>query len=50
MDDYTASVVNFELMFNFLYKKYFPRVAFGPIYLSGYKIIAFINSLKLLEF
>jgi hypothetical protein len=31
----------FDSMFTFLHEKYFPRVAFGPIYLSEKEIIAF---------
>ncbi len=44
------STTDFNLIFTFLYKRYFPRVAFSPIYLLGYKTSIFGSNLKLLGF
>ena len=41
MDDHSAAARNSKTMFTFLHRKYFPRVAFGPIYLSGPNIHVF---------
>ena len=40
----------FDAMYAFLSDSYFPRVAFGPVYLSGKKTKAFMNILELLGF
>lgn len=37
MDDHVASTRGFDAMYKFLATEYFPRVAFGPVYLSGKK-------------
>ena len=37
MDDQVASACGFDAMYEFLATKYFLRVAFGPLYLSGKK-------------
>lgn len=50
MDDHAASATDFESMFTFLHKQYFPRVAFGPVYLLGHKIMVFVDDLELLGF
>ena len=50
MDDHSGSARDFESMFNFLHKQYFPRMAFGPIYLSGPKTHVFVEYLDLLGF
>ncbi len=46
MDDHSAAARDFESMFTFLHEEYFPRVAFGPIYLSGPKTHVFAENLK----
>ena len=50
MDNYTASADDFNILFDFLYTRYFPRVAFGPVYLSGAKTHIFSDNLELLGF
>ena len=50
MDDHSAAAKDFESMYNFLHEEYFPRVAFGPIYLSGPKTHVFAENLELLGF
>ena len=50
MDDHAGSAKNYETMFDFLLNDYFPRVAFGPIYLSGPKTNLFASNLELLGF
>ena len=50
MDDHAGSAKSFEALYNFLANQYFPRVAFGPIYLSGPKTNLFMSSLELLGF
>ena len=50
MDDHSAAVTDFEAMYTFLQEEYFPRVAFGPIYLSGPKTHVFAENLELLGF
>lgn len=50
MDDHAAAATTFEEMFKFLHEEYFPRVAFGPVYLSGHKTVVFGGSLELLGF
>lgn len=37
-------------MFEFLHKVYFPRVIFGPVYLSGIRTRAFVSTFELLRF
>ena len=50
MDDHAASADDFDTLFDFLYTRYFPRVAFGPVYLSGAKTHIFSDNLELLGF
>ncbi len=50
VDDHAASATDFDSMFTFLHERYFPRVAFGPIYLSGHKTSIFGSNLELLGF
>lgn len=50
MDDHIGAARNFDTMFDFLYKTYFPRVAFGPVYLSGKNMRVFVCTLELLRF
>ncbi|KAF6238760.1 hypothetical protein HO173_003267 [Letharia columbiana] len=50
MDDHVRSARTFDDMFRFLHKKYFPRVAFGPVYLSGHKTHLFTDSLEMVGF
>ena len=50
MDDHSAAATDFESMFAFLHEQYFPRVAFGPVYLSGPKTKIFAEDLELLGF
>ncbi len=37
-------------MFKFLHEQYFPRVIFGPVYLSGHKTVIMGDNLELLGF
>jgi hypothetical protein len=50
MNDHCESATSFDFMFIFLHEKYFPRVAFGPVYLSGSKTFVFSDSLKMVGF
>lgn len=50
MDDHMGSARTFDDMFRFLHTKYFPRVAFGPVYLSGHKTHMFTDSLEIVGF
>jgi hypothetical protein len=50
MNDYIGRFVDFDSLFEFLYKKYFLRIAFGPVYLSEQKTKAFIDTLDLIGF
>jgi len=50
MDDHCGSATSFDSMFTFLHEKYFPRVAFGPVYLSGSKTFVFTDSLEMVGF
>lgn len=50
MDDHTAAATDFDSMFTFLHRKYFPRVVFGPVYLAGHKTHIFSTDLDLLGF
>ena len=50
MDDHAGSATDYDTMFEFLSTKYFPRVAFGPVYLAGAKTFVFTNQLDVLGF
>ena len=50
MDDYIGVGTLFEKLFDFLYNIYFPRVAFGLIYLAGRKTHVFVDSLEIVRF
>ena len=50
IDNHIGTVTTFYTMYIFLYNGYFPRIVFGPVYLLGKKIKAFIDTLKLLRF
>ena len=50
MDDHIGAGECFQDMFNFLHYEYFPRVAFGPVYLSGHKTYVFTDSLEMVGF
>lgn len=50
MDDHMGATETFEDMFRFLNTQYFPRVAFGPVYLSGHKTHVFMDSLEMVGF
>ena len=50
INDHMRSVKFFDEMFNFLYFKYFFRIAFNSIYLLNYKIYMFINSFEMIKF
>jgi RNase H-like domain found in reverse transcriptase/Integrase zinc binding domain len=50
MDDHIGGFTTYEAQFRFLHEVYFPRVAFGPICLSGRKTRAFCTSLEVLGF
>ena len=48
VDDSYGSATDFETMFTFLHKEFFPRCAFGPLYLKGVKSHFFYPSLEFL--
>jgi hypothetical protein len=48
MDDYISRFIDFDSFFEFLYKKYFSRIAFRLVYLSEQKTKAFGNTQTLL--
>ena len=50
INNYENSTIIYDALFQFLYKKYFPRYVFKLIYLAKFKILMFINILKVLEF
>ena len=50
MDDHIRVAKTFDAMYAFLSDRYFPRVAFRPVYLLGKKTKAFMDTLELLEF
>jgi hypothetical protein len=50
MDDHIGGFKDYNAQFEFLHNKYFPRIAFGPIYLSGRKTTAFMTTLELIGF
>ena len=50
MNDHSDTSKEFEAIFIFPHKKYFPRIAFGLIYLLGSKTYVFIENLELLGF
>jgi hypothetical protein len=50
MDNHLGGFMDFDTQFRFLHEKYFPRIAFGPVYLSGRKTNAFCNFLNILGF
>ena len=50
IDNYGASATTFDELFDFLHTKYFPRCAFGPVYLAPAKTILFGSSMELLGF
>lgn len=50
INNYAGAATTFEAMFNFLSRDYFPRIAFGPVYLSGPKTHLFESNLELLGF
>ena len=50
IDNYIGAAINFNTLFDLLYIRYFLKVAFKPIYLSGYKIYIFTDSLEMVGF
>src|SRR5437762_9342352 len=50
MDDHIGGFTDFDSEFKFLHEMYFPRIAFGPVYLSGAKTKAFVRTLELIGF
>ena len=50
MDDHASAATDFDTMFDFLHADYFPRVTFGPVYLSGHKTHIFSENPELLGF
>ena len=50
MDDHAAAADDYETLFEFLHTRYFPRVVFGPVYLSGEKTHVFADSLEMVGF
>ena len=50
IDNYIAGAEDFDSIFDFLYRRYFPRVAFGPIYLASKKTQVFVDSLEIVRF
>ena len=50
INNYINATTNFDIIFEFLYIKYFFKTTFKSIYLSKYKIYIFINNLKIIKF
>ena len=50
VDDHMGAATDFDSLFDMLHTKYFPRVAFGPVYLSGHKTHVFTDSLEMVGF
>lgn len=50
MDGHAVSSTGYEVLFQFLHQEYFPRVAFGPIYLITLKTNDFTDDLDLIGF
>ena len=50
MDDHIGGFTDYDAQFRFLHEMYFPRITFGPVYLSGTKTRAFYTSLEVLGF
>ena len=50
MNDHSVTSIDFFTLFDFLHQKYFSRVAFESVYLNSSKTIAFIDSLKMINF
>ena len=48
VDDSYGSTTDFETIFKFLHEEFFPRCAFGPLYLKGVKSYFFYPSLEFL--
>lgn len=49
-DDHIGAATSFDSMFEFLHEKYFPRAAFGPIYLAPKKTFLFMDQLDFIGF
>src|SRR5438046_8034538 len=45
IDDHIGGFTDFDSQFKFLHEKYFPQIAFGPVYISGAKTKAFMQTL-----
>lgn len=50
VDDHMGAATSFQSLFDFLHISYFPRVAFGPVYLSGHKTHMFTDTLEMVGF
>lgn len=50
MDDHVGAATDFDALCDFLHTRYFPRVAFGPVYLSQSKLRLFCDSIEVLGF
>ena len=50
MDDYVRATKSFDAIFKFLHTRYFPRFAFGPVYLAEKKTRIFNNHLQILSY
>lgn len=50
MVDHVASAWGFDVVYEFPATKYFPRVAFGPVYLSGKKTRVFNDRIEILGY
>lgn len=50
INDYFDRATSFKAIYDFLYKYYFPYIAFSPIYLMEKKIWVFELSLKMVGF
>ena len=50
MNNHITVLTGFKNIIKFLHMKYFSRVAFRPIYLTGKKTFVFINKLKIIDF
>ncbi|TAQ83554.1 hypothetical protein B7494_g8120 [Chlorociboria aeruginascens] len=50
IDDHIGAADSFDALLDFLYEKYFPRVAFGPLSLSPQKTNFFFSAIDVLGF
>ena len=50
MNNHESLIIIYDVFFQFFHKRYFSRYVFKFIYLTEFKILMFINILKVLKF